>query len=1023
MLYLHCMSLNQIKMKRIFCVLIPLILVYTINAQVVNPLICKADSANQMRWVDSVLNSLSLKERIAQLFMVAAYSNQNDTHVKEISQLITKQGIGGLIFFQGGPVRQAQQTNFYQSLAKVPLLIGIDAEWGLGMRLDSTVSYPRQMALGATNDTLLTYQMAADIARQLKRLGAHINFAPVVDINTNPLNPVIGSRSFGQEMDMVSRHGIAYAKGLQDNGVLACAKHFPGHGDTYDDSHLTLPLVQHSANHIDSVELYPFKKLFSSGVASVMVAHLKIPSLEPDTLLPSSLSSRTVGQKLFGELGFNGLAFTDALNMKGVSAYFDPVEANIRSLLAGNDILLFPSEIEKTIRKIEKLTQSGQIPEDLINLKCKKVLMAKYLVGLNRYQPIRIDGLYNDLNLPYSQVLRRKIIRNAITVAHNPNELVPLKRLDTLRIAYVEIGTNKGDAFREQLELYTAIHTFSINAEAEQAEFDTLLTELEPYNLVIVGYHTIESRASKGYGVSQQASNFLFDISFRKKVILNLFGNPYSIGRFANPMAFAAVIVSYDNSTDSQNLTAQAIFGGIPFSGRLSVTASDLFSINTGYVSDQRIRLGYSIPEELGIGSELLSEVDSLAMEIIRTGAAPGMQILAAKDGIVFYNKAFGKPTYVSEYGNDIRMLYDIASVTKVTATLPAIMSLHNRGVLSFNSKLGQFIDLKNFPDKSKLLLGDILRHQSGLQAWIPFFMNTLTSLEPNVPLWSETFSQTHPYKFNGKRYASRFAYPSPKFYRTDSSSNFPNNVAYRIYSLASINDSIYQWINQSPISDEGKYRYSDLGFLYLQKVIEAVEQKRLDRVVEPLYSKLGMNYTCFNPLLHYDTERIAPTEHDPVFRKQLIWGHVHDPAAAMLGGVAGHAGLFANANDLAKLMQLYLNDGEYGGERFFAPSTVKSFANPTTTNGNRRAYGFDKPNTKGSSPAGTMASPESFGHTGFTGTMVWADPQNGLVFIFLSNRVHPDAENTKLSAMNYRTRIHDIFYRAIQSISNPFGQ
>jgi len=1006
-------------MKRIFSVLIPLIFIHAINAQDVNPLICKADSANQMRWVDSVFNSLSLRERIAQLFMVAAYSNQNDTHVKKISQLITKQGIGGLIFFQGGPVRQAQQTNFYQSLAKVPLLIGIDAEWGLGMRLDSTLSYPRQMALGAANDTLLTYQMAADIARQLKRLGMHINFAPVIDINTNPLNPVIGSRSFGQDMDMVSRHGIAYAKGLQDNGVLACAKHFPGHGDTYDDSHLTLPLVQHSANHIDSVELYPFKRLISSGVAGVMVAHLKIPSLEPDTILPSSLSSRIVGQKLFSGLGFNGLAFTDALNMKGVSAYFDPVDANIRSLLAGNDILLFPSEIEKTIRRIEKLTQSGQIPEELINIKCKKVLMAKYHVGLNRYQPIKIDGLYNDLNLPYSQVLRRKIIRNAITVIHNANNTIPLKGLDTLKIAYIEIGENKGDVFREQLELYTNVHTFSINSEAPQVEYDALLTNVEPYNLIIVGYHTIESRAAKRYGVSQQASNFLFDISFRKKVILNLFGNPYSISRFANPLAFAAIIVSYDNSTDSQNLTAQTIFGGIPFSGRLSVTASDLFSINTGYESNQKIRLGYSIPEELGIESEQLSEVDSIAIEIVRTGAAPGMQILAAKDGVVFYNKAFGKPTYVSEYGNDIRMLYDIASVTKVAATLPAVMSLYSRGMLTFDSKLGQFIDLKKFPDKSKLLIGDILRHQAGLQAWIPFYMNTLTSLEPNIPLWTETFSQTHPYKFNNKRFASRFAYPNPKFYRTDSSTNFPNNVAYRIYSSASIGDSIYKWINQSPITDAGKYRYSDLGFLYLQRVVESIEQRKLDKVVEPIYSKLGMNYTCFNPLRHFDTERITPTEHDPVFRKQLVWGHVHDPAAAMLGGVAGHAGLFANANDLAKLMQLYLNDGEYGGERFFEPGTVNLFANVKPTNGNRRAYGFDKPNTNGSSPAGEMASLESFGHTGFTGTMVWADPQNGLVFIFLSNRVHPDAENTKLSNLNYRTRIHDVFYRATQSMSN----
>jgi len=1005
-------------MKHITLLAISLAVSQILYGQYGNPLVCKTDSVNQARWVDSVLNSLTQKERIAQLFMVAAYSNKDDSHNQEIAQLVSKRGIGGLIFFQGGPVRQALLTNHYQSLAKVPLLIGIDAEWGLGMRLDSTISYPRQMALGATNDTLLTYQMAADIALQLKRLGIHINFAPVIDINSNPLNPVIGSRAFGQDREMVYRHGIAYTKGLQNNGILACAKHFPGHGDTYEDSHLTLPLVQHSANRIDSIELYPFKALFSAGVAGVMVAHLKIPSLEPDTLLPSSLSPRIVSQKLFGKLRFNGLAITDALNMKGVSDYFDPVDANIRSLLAGNDILLFPGEIENTIKKIDKMIKNGQIPEEIINMKCKKVLMAKYLVGLNRYKPVTIEGIYSDLNQPHSQVLKRNIIKKAITVIHNTDNILPLKRLDTLRVAYIEIGSNKGDAFREQLELYTSIHTFSINAYADQTEFDALLTEVEPYNLVIVGYHTIDSRVANGNGVSPQSSNFLFDLSFRKKVIVNLFGTPYSINMFSNPLAFAAILVSYDNSPDSQNLTAQAIFGGIPFSGKLSVKASSLFGVNTGYQSDQKIRLGYGIPEELGIKSEQLIEVDSLAMEIIRTGASPGMQILAAKDGVVFYHKAFGKPTYVSEQGIDARMLYDIASVTKVAATLPAVMKLYDRGTINFDSYLSQYINLNEYPDKLKLTIAGILRHQSGLQAWIPFYMNTLTSLEPAIPLWSETFSVMHPYRFNGKLYASRFTYPSPSYYRTDSSSNFPNPVAFRIYSLASLGDSILRWINQSPLTEAGKYRYSDLGFLYLQRMVENIEQKKLNMVVEPFFSKLGMNYTCFNPLQRFDTERIAPTEHDPVFRKQLIWGHVHDPAAAMLGGVAGHAGLFANANDMAKLMQLYLNDEEYGGEQFFSPGTVALFANPKLTDNNRRAYGFDKPNINGISPAGMLASPLSFGHSGFTGTMVWADPENGLVYIFLSNRIHPDAENTKLTNMNYRTRIHDIFYRAIQSSS-----
>lgn len=1003
-------------MKRFFSFLFLLISYQIVYSQNINPLVCKTDSVQQAYWVDSVFNSLTLKERIAQLFMVAAYSNKDDLHTEEIATLIEKYKIGGLIFFQGGPVRQAQLTNYYQSLSKVPLLIGIDAEWGLRMRLDSTISYPRQITLGATRDTILTYQMAADIARQLKRIGVHINFAPVIDINNNPNNPVIGTRSFGENRDLVFKHGLAYVKGLQDNGVLACIKHFPGHGDTNADSHYTLPVIDHTANRIDSIELYPFKNIFSKGVASVMVAHLQIPSLEPDTLLPSTLSNRIVGQKLISELGFNGLVITDALNMKGVAAHFDAVDANIRALYAGNDILLFPGEIERTINEIHNHIATGRIPEEIINIKCKKVLMAKYKAGLNAYNPIKIENLYADLNAPSSLVLRRRIIKKSITVVHNNDNFLPIKRLDTLKIAYIEIGTNKGDDFREQLELYTSIKTFSIDPYSSQNEFDELLSLIEPYNTVIIGYHSISNRVSKNFGITTQAANFIFDLSFRKKTVLSLFGTPYALSKIPMPSSLTGIIISYENSFDAQNLTAQAIFGGLPVSGKLAVSANGTFTYDTGIELPNKIRLGYGIPDELGISKEVLEKVDSIANGAIATGATPGMQILAAKDGVVFYNKAFGRPTYVSEYGNDIRMLYDVASVTKVSATLPSIMMLYDSGKIDFNSELGDFIKLKEFPYKASLKIGDILRHQSGLAAWIPFYINTLTSLDPSKPLWTEEFDFDHPYKFNGKKYASRFAYPDPKFYSTDSSSSFPNNVAYRIYSSVSISDSIYKWINQSPIIEPGKYRYSDLGFLYLQRVIENSTSKKLDEYITPLYKRLGMNYTTFNPYKHFDTDRIAPTEFDPVFRKQLIWGHVHDPAAAMLGGIAGHAGLFSTANDLAKLMQLYLNDGVYGGERFFKPGTVQTFANPSINDENRRAYGFDKPVYNGPSPAGQLASPLSFGHTGFTGTIVWADPANNFIYVFLSNRVHPTAENNKLSHQDYRTKIHDLFYQAINN-------
>ena len=977
-----------------------------------------AEKKIQETWADSVLSSLTLRERIGQLFMVAAYSNRDDMHVREIADLVRKDGVGGLIFFQGGPVRQANLTNYYQSLAEVPLLVGMDAEWGLGMRLDSTFSYPRQMMLGAAQDSALVYEMAADIARQLKRMGVHINFAPVVDINSNPQNPVINTRSFGENVNLVSRYGKAYVSGLQDNGVMACAKHFPGHGDTFEDSHFSLPKVPHSKQQLDSVELYPFKQLISYGVQSIMVGHLRVPAMENDTLLASSLSPAIISGNLISEMGFKGVIFTDALNMKGVADYFSPEDINLKALLAGNDVLLFPSEVSRSIDKIEKMVRRGQIPEEVINIKCRKVLMAKYAAGLSSYKPIEVLNLYSDLNRVSSEVIRRKIISLALTVVHNNNSFIPVKRLDTLRIAYLEIGCNRGDAFREQLELYTAIHTFSIDPSSPAEEFDSLLNILEPYNLVIAGYHATDSRFSMNYGVTNQAANFLFDLAFSRAVVLDIFGSPYAISKFYNPESFRAIIVSYDNSFDAQNLSAQLIFGGRFATGRLPVTASAWYPAGYGVTTINPIRLGYALPEEVGINSLLLKEVDSLANSAIELAVAPGMQILAAKDGVVFYHKSFGKPTYLSSDSVDVRMLYDVASVTKVVATVPSVMRLYDEQALELDNNLGAYLDLKEFPDKSAIRLSDLLRHQSGLKSWIPFNLKTLTTMIPNIPLWQEKLSTDYPFQLGSKQFFSRYTVPNPVFYCDKESRDFPNRCAEGLYSAYFMADTIFSAINRSELSQPGKYVYSDLGFMYLQRVVEGITQTGIDRYCEDkFYSRLGMSYTLFKPLTRFDRDRIVPTEVDLIFRRQLVWGDVHDPAAAMLGGVSGHAGIFSTANDLAKLMQMFLQDGTYGGERFFRPGTVAQFTTAPiegNSSDNRRSLGFDKPASEGPSPAGSLASSQSFGHTGFTGTTVWADPENGLVYIFLSNRVYPDASNTKLAEMNIRTRIHDVFYRAI---------
>lgn len=987
-------------------------------AQPNDPLVA-VDSMAQQQWVDSVFNTLTLRQRIAQLFMVAAYSNRSEVHVNEIDNLIINENIGGLIFFQGGPVRQANLTNRYQSLSKVPLMIGMDAEWGLGMRLDSTFSYPRQMMMGAQSDSVLAYNIANDIAQHLKRMGVHVNFAPVVDVNNNPQNPVIHTRAFGENTSTIVRYGTAYMAAMQNCGIMAVAKHFPGHGDTFVDSHLDMPTVLHDSARLHNVELFPFKQLINNGVQGVMVSHLKVPSLEPDTLLPATLSDKILNQLLKKQFGFNGLVFTDAMNMKGLTNYFENVDANVRAILAGNDVIEFALDVKPSIDKIEAMVTAGEIDQSIIDSKCRKVLKTKYLLGLNRYKPIDTKDLYSDLNTTQSVVLRRKLITNALTLLSNYNSIIPLKRLDTLNIALVEVGSGLGNDFYRQLACYANISKYSIDASAPDFIYDSLSNQLDGHNLIIVACHKINNYVKSNYGVSLQLANFIFDLSFRKKVILDVFGNPYSLTKFYNLSSVAATVVSYDNSEDVQNLSAQLIFGGIAAHGKIPVSMSKAIVEGAGCNIERPVRLAYSIPEELGINSNELLAIDSIAQVLIDSAMAPGMQVLAAKDGVVFYNKCFGRPTYQSSNEVDAQMLYDVASVTKVTATLPLVMRLYDRKQLSLTSTLGEFTNLQRYPDKSKIVIRDLLLHRAGLVPWIPFYLGTLSTIMPNAPLFNPKQTADYPYKISAKKYMNKFVCPSTKYYSTVQSIDFPTKVADNLFAIEGIVDSMFMQINSSAIKNKGRYVYSDFSFIYLQRVVENIEQDGLSNLADSLlYQRLGMNYTCFNPLNRFNRSQIVPTEYDVTFRKQLVWGYVHDPAAAMFGGVSGHAGIFSNANDLAKIMQMYIWRGEYGGERYFSQATVDLFTSKPADNGtSRRALGFDRPDFGGkSTPCGTLASAQSYGHLGFTGDIVWADSENGLVYILLSNRVYPDANNSKMMKNDIRTKIHDVFYRAIKN-------
>ncbi|MCB9185512.1 MAG: serine hydrolase [Flavobacteriales bacterium] len=941
---------------------------------------------NKKAWVDSVFNSLSPDERLAQLFMVAAYSNRDAEHINELEKLIREHKIGGLIFFQGGPVRHAAMQNYLQSVSEVPLMIAMDAEWGVGMRLDSTIDYPRQMTLGAIQNDSLLYDFGAEVARQMKRLGMHINFAPVVDVNSNPENPVIGTRSFGEDKVNVANKGIAVMKGMQDNHILACAKHFPGHGDTDSDSHLTLPVIKHDYKRLNELELYPFKRTIAAGMGSMMVAHLYIPELDNTKNQASTLSPKIVNGLLKDTLGFEGLIFTDALNMKGVSKFYGPGEVELMAFLAGNDVMEFAEDVPKAMELIRKKVDEGAISQADIDARCRKVLEAKAWFGLDRYKPVDLKNLTADLNNSQARAVHNELVANSLTLLINKNA-VPIKDVEKT-IASLVFDDKAGNTFQETLSKYAPVDHFQLQKGAGQDTRFQLLNELKTYDKVILSIHGLSNSRSKNYGITQELLDVIGELSYSTELIINVFGNPYALARMPGLEHANALLFSYGQSEVAERMAAQAIFGGIGISGRLPVTANRQFKVGDG-IKTMKIRLAYGEPAQVGMDENVLKEIDAITLDAIAKKATPGAQVLVAKDGVVVYQKNFGTHTYEEKKPVRSEDVYDLASITKVAASLISFMKLVDQGDISVDDKVSDHLpELKN-TNKKNITFRDMLAHYAQLKAWIPFFQQTLKDGSPNSA-----------------------------YYRTTSSAEFPIQVAQNLYIRKDYPDTIYRLINESGLLDRKQYKYSDLGYYYMKRVIEKETGQQLeDYTMDKFYRPLGLQTMGYLPRKRIELDRLVPTEYDMSFRKQLVRGDVHDPGAAMLGGVGGHAGLFSNANDLAVIMQLFLNEGEYGGKRYLWQETIKEFTKcQFCKNGVRRGIGFDKPEPDGNGgPTCDCVSYLSFGHTGFTGTMAWADPEKGIVYIFLSNRVYPNADNNKLLKMDVRTKIQQVIYDALK--------
>jgi beta-glucosidase-like glycosyl hydrolase/CubicO group peptidase (beta-lactamase class C family) len=962
-------------------------------------------------WVDSVYNSLTPEQRIGQLVWIDVTAKNNLAKQLKDADLIRKYGFGGIIFFEGDPVNQANLTNFYQSISSTPLLVVMDAEWGIGMRFPGVISFPYNMAMGATGDTALIKEATKEMARQMKRVGIHISLGPDCDINTEPMNPIIGMRSFGESPEQVTNFSMAYMHGIQEGGILATAKHFPGHGDTQIDSHLMLPQLPYSRQRLDSFELLPFEKLAKAGIGCIMTAHLYIPALDSAKNIPSSLSPKIIDQILHKEWNYKGLVITDAMNMRGVKGYEAPGKLEVLALKAGNDVVEYPSDPEISVKAIVEALKKKEISQDEIELKCRKVLAAKLWCGLNHPAKVDAGNLMKEINTPQVELIKRRIIEASLTLLNNKDGIIPVGHLENNRIAALSVGSEHVTPFQKMLAKYTRMDFFQLKNDFTDAERLDLQKKLKGYDLVISGIHSMyesklrhslqvgnlqHEQPQRPYGVNAELDSLFTYLSDRQKAITVVFANPYGLGELKSPLHTDGLLMAYQNDSLAQELSAQLIFGGIAAKGKLPVSVAGKFAMGSGIELQQKIRLKYTIPEEVGINSVRLNrEIDSIVFLALEKKAFPGCNVLVAKEGKVIFSKPYGFHTYdkmISVKEND---LFDLASVSKITGGLPAWIKLYDDGKVNPDEFVSTYYPewknrLFHRSNKSDITVRELLSHQSGLTPFIPFWKKSLK---------------------NGKI--------SPDWYTFEPDQQHSLEVAKGQYLDNKFPETVYKTIRKSALKSRGTYVYSDLPFVMTPKITSGISGiSFVETLDNNFYKPLGAYRITYNPDQKFTDDEIIPTEKDNYYRKQQLLGTVHDESSAVLGGISGNAGVFATANDLAKLYQMYLQMGTYGGKVYLKESTMREFTRVQfPQNKNRRGLGFDKPSLnnavlseKAAYPI-KAASPESFGHSGYTGTFVWIDPKYQLVYIFLSNRVFPTRDNNKISDLNVRTEIQRVIY------------
>lgn len=957
------------------------------------------------KWVDSVFNALSEEERLGQLFMLRAHSDLDTSYERRVEDLVRKYKPGGLCFFNpsyaGTPEKHAALTNRYQIASpRVPLMIAMDFENGVGMRYrGNAISFPRAMMLGAIQDNRLLYEMGREVAKECRRMGVHVNFAPVADVNNNAANPVIGERSYGEDRYNVAAKAYQYMAGLQDGGVLASVKHFPGHGDTHQDSHFELPEINLPRTRLDSIELYPFRMLTKNGAGSVMVAHLEVPAMEPRKDWPTTLSRPVVTDLLRKEIGFEGLIFTDAMEMEAVKRDFPNGTGDLEALRAGNDIILLPVDIEVSMRAIREALSNGTLDRAQVWASVKRILRAKYRLGIITPQQVDLNNLRRELNQPEALALKHRMVSNALTLVRDEKNLIGFPNLENLKFATLAIGDTNRTVFQTYCGQYAPMPHFNTPKEVSDSLANRLLDSLQKFDVVLVGLYGIRTtpRPSKSvnpepgadtlYGLTHSELNFLRQLNQKNTIALTVFGNPYTYQWMDAP---PLLLQAFTEDPMAQQLAAQSLFGAHDLNGILPVTAAPWARFGQGMkkVFLQK-RLGYGPPESVGMSSDTLALMDGIVAEMISTGAAPGCQILVAKDNKIVWQKSYGHYTYEQTKAVTNESIFDLASVTKVAATTISMMKLVEKQQVALDAPMSNYVPELKTTNKNDLTVREIMAHHAGLQAWIPFYQQTLTAEKM----------------------------PSSKIYLNTAKTGFEVPVAKDLFMENAWVDTVWQQIFNSPISGNKNYKYSDLDLFLCARAIKNLSTTSVDEFADQtFYRPLGLATTTYNPWKKGLTLRCVPTEEDAYFRYQRLQGYVHDMGAAMLGGVSGHAGLFSNANDLAKIFQMLLNGGSYGWRQYLQPETVRQFTTRYATS-TRRGIGFDMKelDEKQTANMSPLAGKNTFGHLGFTGICAWADPDKKLIFIFLSNRTYPSMENNKLSNGDFRPRLQSVAYRAIK--------